>query len=66
MALKQNLNYMKKKPYLGIMVIAAFVSAGAFFTINGDPGETWKWVVGIVAGVVAIGSLILAILTPKA
>lgn len=56
---------MKKKPYLGIMVVAAFVSVGTFFSINADNGETWKWVLGIGAGVIAIGALVLAILTPK-
>lgn len=56
---------MKKKPYLGIMAVAAFISAGAFFSINGDNGETWKWVTGFIAGVIAIGALVLAMLTPK-
>lgn len=56
---------MKKKPYLGIMVVAAFVSAGAFFSINGDNNETWKWFVGFAGGIIAIGALVLAILTPK-
>lgn len=55
----------KKKPYLGILVVAAFASLACFFMINGDKNEGWKWTGGIVCGIVALVAGILAFKTPK-
>ena len=60
---------MKKKPYLGLMVVAAFgcfLSAMQIDSYQADLHHTntlW-WVVTIVCGLVAVGSLVLAIKTP--
>lgn len=61
---------MKKAPYLGIMVIAAFVSAICGFQIDSAFADRYNlntvFLLGsILFGLVAIGALIGAAKTPK-
>jgi len=61
---------MKKSPYLGIMVAAAFISAICGFQIDSAFADEYNLntvflVATILFGLVAIGALIGAAKTPK-